>query len=109
MRDRPLLGFNLRNAALDIGALPIALVHAGYEVRSVGEQVVHLLERALRGLGQEAVEEDSIGEVAHLQILSAPDRGSRYNVTYNKHNVEPPANALHSNTGNLSDHGVQTE
>ena len=50
VRDRSLLGLNLCNATLDIGALPIALVHARDEVRSIGEQVVHLLERTLGGL-----------------------------------------------------------
>jgi hypothetical protein len=109
VRDGSLLGLNLCNAALDVGALPVALVHARDEVRSVGEQVIHLLKRALRGLRQEAVEEDGISEVAHLQISLARNRVSRDNVTYNKQNVEPPPNALHGNTGDLSDHGVQTE
>jgi hypothetical protein len=34
--------------------------------RCVGEEVVHLFERATSGLGQEQPEEDGVGEVADL-------------------------------------------
>ena len=109
MRNRSLLGLDLCNAALDIGALPVAPVHARDKVGSVGEQVVHLLKRALGGLRQEAVEEDGVGQIAHLQTLLAPSRGCQDNVTYNEQNVEPPADVLHGNTGNLSDHCIQAK
>ena len=64
--NRSLLGLDFCDTALDICALPVTLVHARNEVRSVGEEVVHLLKRTLGGLGQEAVEEDGIGQVANL-------------------------------------------
>ena len=65
MRDGSLLGLDLLHATLDIGR-EVALVHAGHESGGVGEEVVHLLERAPSSFGQEAVEEDSVGQVADL-------------------------------------------
>lgn len=76
VRDGPLLGLDLCNTALNIGALPVALVHSGDEVRSIGEEVIHFLKRALSGLRQEAVEENGVGEIAHLQGSLAPCHGS---------------------------------
>ena len=68
--DGSLLGFDFCNTALDIGALPIALLHAGNEVRSISEEIIHFLKRTLSGLRQEAVEEDGVGQVADLYVLS---------------------------------------
>jgi hypothetical protein len=45
---------------------PVLLFHAGHEERSVCEEVVHLLKRALSGLRQEAIEENGVGGVADL-------------------------------------------
>lgn len=60
-------GLDLFETALKIGTRnPIALVHTGHPKRSVCEKVVHLLERTLGGLGQEAVEEDCVGQIANL-------------------------------------------
>lgn len=69
VRDGPLLGLDLCNAALNVGTGPVALVHARNEDRGVGEEIVHLLERTFCGLRKEAVEEDSVREVAYLQYL----------------------------------------
>lgn len=60
-----LLGSNLLDATLEVGS-KVALVHAWYEERGVGEEIVHLLERTLGRLGKEAVEEDGVGKVADL-------------------------------------------
>lgn len=63
-----MLGSNFLDTALEVGG-KVVLVHTGHEERSVREEVVHLLKRALGSLGQEAVEEDGVGEVADLRIL----------------------------------------
>lgn len=76
-----LLGLDLCDTALDVGVLPIALVHARNEIRSVGEEVVHLLKRTLGSFRQEAVEEDGVGQVADLGILlvlSDHNQGNSY-------------------------------
>lgn len=66
MRNGSLLGSDLLEAALDVWN-KVALVHSWHEERSVGEEIVHLLERTLGSLGKEAVEEDGIGEIANLR------------------------------------------
>jgi hypothetical protein len=43
------------------------LLHTGDEQRGIGEEVSHLLKRAPGCLGQEAVEEEGVGEVANLR------------------------------------------
>jgi hypothetical protein len=65
MRNGSLLGLHFLDTSLDIGR-EIALVHARYENGGVGEEIVHLLEGTLGGLGQEAVEEYGVGQVANL-------------------------------------------
>ena len=92
VRDRSLLGLDLFDSALEIGRAPFALIHARNEDGSVREKILHLLKRALGGLRQEAVEEDGVGQVAD-----------------NEEDVEPPANLFHCNSGDLTDHGVQTK
>ena len=92
VRDRSLLGLDLFDSALEIGLAPFALIHARKEDGSVCEEILHLLKRALGGLRQKAVEEDGVSQVAD-----------------NEEDVEPPANLLHCNSGNLTDHGVQTK
>lgn len=64
--NRTLLGLDRCNTALNVGAAPFAAVHARNEERCVCEEVVHFLERALSGFGQETVEEDRVGQVADL-------------------------------------------
>lgn len=66
--DGSLLGLDFRNTTLDVGSLPVALVHARNEVRSVREEVVHLLQGTLRSFRQEGVEENGVGQVANLEI-----------------------------------------
>lgn len=68
--DGTLLSLNFRDAALDVGALPVALFHARNPDGSIGEKVVHLLKGTLGGLRQEAVEEYCVGQVADLRFLS---------------------------------------
>jgi hypothetical protein len=71
MRNGPLLCLNLFNTTLQIHARsPITLVHTGNEYWCVCEEVVHLLKRALRSFGKEAVEEDCVGKVADLYMIS---------------------------------------
>lgn len=65
LHDAP-LALDLLDSALQIVRLDGGTVHSGDEERGVGEQVVHLLERALLGLGQDGPEEDGVGEVADL-------------------------------------------
>lgn len=58
----------------------------------MGEQVVHLLQWDLLGLGKECPEEERVGEV-----------------TDNKEDVVFPANRLHGNGRHLSNHSVKGE
>lgn len=60
------LALHLLGSALEIVRLDGAHVHCGDEERCVREKVVHLLEWALLGLGQDGPEKDGIGEVANL-------------------------------------------
>jgi hypothetical protein len=72
MRNRSLLGLHLLQTTFKVDARsPIALIHARYEHRCVGEQIFHLFERTLGGLGEEAVEEYGVGEIADLRMRSA--------------------------------------
>jgi hypothetical protein len=68
MRDGALLGLDLLGATLDIDG-EVARVHAGHENGGVGEEVVHLLERAVGSFGQEAVEEDGVCQIADLWFI----------------------------------------
>jgi hypothetical protein len=71
VRDGALLGLDLFNTALEIRTWgPVDLVHSGYKQWRVGEEVVHLLKRALGCLRQEAVEEDRVGQIADLSVVS---------------------------------------
>lgn len=71
MRHISLLGLHCFQATLEIGTRdPFALVHARHEHGRVGEEIVHLLEGALGGLGQKAVEENRVREVANLRLKS---------------------------------------
>jgi hypothetical protein len=67
MVDGALLGLDFLGATLDVGGEILSL-HAGDKQRGVGEEVVHLFEGTPGCLGQEAVEEESVGEVANLEI-----------------------------------------
>lgn len=87
--ELPLLLFD---SPLKIARDDISLLHARNEQRSVGEQVVHLLERALGGFGKEGPEEDGVGEVAH-----------------NEEEVPSPGDGTHGDRGGLTDHGVESE
>ena len=73
---------DLLGAALDVGGDVggvLGLVGAGDDPGRVGEEVVHLLERQLLGLGQQQVEEHRVGEVAYheQQEVPPPDRVDR--------------------------------
>jgi hypothetical protein len=71
MRNGPLLRLNLFNTTLQIPARgPVTLVHTGNENWCVCEEVVHLFQWALRSFGKEAVEEDCVGKVADLCMIS---------------------------------------
>ena len=76
---------------LIIGSV-LALVDRRNEPRSVGEEIVHLLQRKLLGLGNESPDAKGVGEVAD-----------------DKDEVVLPADRAHGNTGDLSDHGVESE
>jgi hypothetical protein len=70
----------------------IAHIHRRHEPRRVGEEVVHLLERPLFGLGLGGPEPNRVGEIAH-----------------HEQDVEAPADFLHGDRGHLADHGVEGE
>lgn len=67
--NRSLLGLDLCNTALDVGAAPFPRVHTWNEKRRMCKEMVHLLERALGSFWQEAPEEDRVGQVAYLRVL----------------------------------------
>jgi hypothetical protein len=60
-----LLGSDFLDTTLEVGG-KVILVHAWHEERGVGKEVVHLLKWSLGSLGQEAVEEDGVGQVTDL-------------------------------------------
>lgn len=64
-----LLGLGVLNPALQIVRSRLRGVHPGHKQRCLSEEVPHLFQRAPGRLGQECPEEDSVGEVAHLQKL----------------------------------------
>lgn len=70
----------------------LALVDERNEPGSIGEEIVHLLQRELLGLGDESPDAKSIGEVAN-----------------DEEKVILPANSTHRNTSDLTDHGVEGE
>jgi hypothetical protein len=76
MRDTSPLNLHLLNPPLQVVRIEIRL-HAWHKQRCVGEQVVHFLERAFRGLGQESPEEDGVGEIAYLITTTSAIRYSQ--------------------------------
>ena len=60
------------------------------DVRGVGEQVVHLFQRALLRLRLRSPEVKRVGEITH-----------------NKQNIKPPTNLLHGNRRHLPNHRVE--
>lgn len=86
---------DLASAPLEIGAevsRVSALVGAGDDPGGVCEEVVHLLEGQVLGLGQDGPEPEGVGEVAD-----------------DKEEVVAPANVLYGKISNLGDHGVEGE
>lgn len=68
VRSIPLLGLDFLDPVLEIVRFKVDALHAGYEEGRFGEEVLHLLERALGRLGQHSPEEERVGEVANLYI-----------------------------------------
>ena len=65
-----LLLLNLLDTSLEILASgKLGLVHARNEKRGLGEEVAHLLQGSVGGLGEDHPEEESVGHVADLQSL----------------------------------------
>lgn len=107
MRDRALLCGNFLDTALDVET-PVLLVHAGYKERSVCEEIVHLLKRALGSLGQEAVKEDGVREVAYLWIWSVLGQiWVAAKRTYDEEQIEPPTCGFHSKLSDLANQSVE--
>lgn len=89
-QDLALLGLDLLDAALQVGGGQGGLVHGRDEEGRVGEEPVHLLERAPGRLGQEGPEEEGVGQVAD-----------------DEEEVVPVADRLHGRARDLPDHGVE--
>lgn len=70
MRYRPLLGLDFVGPVLEIVRLKIPHVHAGDEEWCLGEEVLHLFERASGRLGENCPEEDGVGEIADLDRVN---------------------------------------
>lgn len=51
-------------STLEIMRLVVRNLHTGHEERCVGEQVVHLLKGPVLRLGQQAIKEQSVREIA---------------------------------------------
>lgn len=62
---------NLLGSPLEIltGGKP-GLVHGGNKQRGLGEEVAHLLQGSVGGLGEDGPEEDGVGHVADLVLLA---------------------------------------
>ncbi|KAI6749344.1 hypothetical protein HG530_015183 [Fusarium avenaceum] len=76
---------------LVIGSV-LASVDKRNEPGGVGEEIVHLLKRQLLGLRDEGPDTEGVGKVSN-----------------DEEEVVLPADCLHSNTSNLTDHGVECE
>lgn len=62
-----LLRLHLLHSALEIVCRKVRGLHSWDEERSVREEVIHLLERALGGLGEDGPEEEGVCKVADLR------------------------------------------
>lgn len=65
-----LLGLDFVGPVLKIVRLEVPHLHAGDEEWCLGEEVLHLFERASGRLGKHCPEEDRVGEVANLDRVS---------------------------------------
>ena len=82
-RDAALLP-RLLDSVFQIMRLEIVSLHYWHKPWRVGEQIVHLLERALRSLRHERPEEQCIREVADLLHVSYQLRESFQSLTQNR-------------------------
>lgn len=103
---------SLFNAALQIlTGGKLCLIHKRNEQRRLREEISHLLERSVSGLGENGPEVEGVGKVAdliHQYVLQVKLRKG----TYNEEDVPSPANAvlvIKSNRGSLTDHSVESE
>lgn len=108
--DVSALVLEFRSAVLEVMGYVIRGLGAGNDPRSVREQIIHLLERELRRLGQEEVEEQGVGEVADLSedintILWRTEMGE--DKTHDEQVVIPIPHLPHRHVRNLSNHGVK--
>lgn len=84
------LQFLLLNLAFQVARHIILLFGSRDDPRRIGEEVIHLLERPLTGLGQQQPEEDSVGEV-----------------TDDEEEVKSIADPIHCFWCHLADHSVE--
>lgn len=95
-------------SVLEIVLLVVLHVHSRDKDWRVREQVIHLLERTLSGLGLDGPEEESVGEVADDLYKVSKGKIHKQNQTHEE-DIEPPTNFGYSNRRYLADHSVEGE